>query len=115
VSTIFIIALSPLALSNPAIRNLLQRFCMKVVKLVTSLPLCDNQSSRFEQFEMLRNALPRRGDLMFHCQPGAQLEQRLTVSLKQFVENRPPYRRRNRLKNVAHQLDFNRQAAACLL
>src|SRR5215207_1612240 len=57
--------------------------------------------------------MSRQPELVLHREPGAELEQRLTVSSVELVENRPPRGRRKRVEDIAQYGD-HRQAAACL-
>jgi hypothetical protein len=55
---------------------------------------------------MLRDPLAGCRNLVLHREPRTQLEQALTVSLRQFVENGSPDRRRNGFEDVAHRFNL---------
>lgn len=86
---------------------------MEVVKLVPSLPRGGKQARRFENFKVLRDALPGGTYLVLHGQPGAKLKERLPIAFRKLVEDGAADGRSYGLENISHHSN-NRQAAACL-
>src|SRR5262249_44264279 len=86
----------------PSLHDGLQGPGVDVMELASALPPRGQQSGRFEDVEVLRDRLPRQPEPVLHRQPTAQLEQRLAIPLLQFVEDRPPGRCGEGLKDVAH-------------
>lgn len=72
------------------------------MELVPSLTAGIEQTGLFQDIQVLGDGLPGRAQTMFHRQPGAYLEQGLTVLVAQFVENRPPRGIGKSLEHVAH-------------
>jgi hypothetical protein len=113
VTTILIILFSPVCFGQPPLGKCPQRFHPQIVEFVSTLSLSFNQAGSFKDVQVLRNSLARHTDLVLHQQPRAEFEERLPVSLAQFIQNRPSHRRYNRFENIAH-IRFNRQALACM-
>jgi hypothetical protein len=76
---------------------------MKIVQLVLTLPRRCHQARRFQYFQVLRDRLSRQAEWMLHGQAIAQLEERLAISLNQFVEDRAARRSIDCLKDIAHR------------
>lgn len=86
---------------------------MKMVKLVPALSNRGDQPSRRQYIEMLRDCLSCQPHLVLHSQTCAQLEQRLAVSVDQFVKNRAADWSSDRLEDIAHRLIIGKRALAC--
>lgn len=56
----------------------------------------------FQHFEVLGDSLPGEIQVALHGQPFANLEESLTVPVDQFVEDRSPGRRRQRMDDINH-------------
>lgn len=84
-----------------------------MVELVSPFSSAGHETHRFQDFEVLGDGLPGQPQVAPHCQPGADLEEGLTVSVDQFIENRPPGRRCERLKKITHKENV-RQVVTCL-
>jgi len=84
------------------------------VKFVSALSLSFNQACSFKDVQVLRNSLARHADLVLHHQPRAEFEERLPISLAEFIQNCPSHRRYNRFEDIAHVCRFNRQAFTCM-
>jgi hypothetical protein len=69
-------------LPQPSLDNRLQRLRLQVVELVPPLSNADQEPGGFHNVEVLRDALPRRADLVLHRESRAQLEERLTISFR---------------------------------
>jgi hypothetical protein len=73
-----------------------------VVVLVAALPTSGDQTRALEDVEVLGDGLPGGAQAVLGGQPGAELEQRLTVPVQQLVEERTPSRVREGLEHIAH-------------
>jgi hypothetical protein len=111
--TILIIDLLSFRFSQPSIDDQPKRLCAQVMKLVPSLPHGRDKARRFQNIEVLRNALPSSANVMLHRQPAAQFKKGLTVPLHQLVHNCSTGRRHNSFEDIAHYSN-NRQVATCL-
>src|SRR5258705_12971664 len=60
------------------------------MELVPPVSFCDHEAGRLELIEVLGDRLSRRAEPVLHHQPRAELEQCLTVSLAELIEDRPP-------------------------
>jgi hypothetical protein len=69
---------------------------------VRAFALGCHQTGRLQHVEMVRDRLPCQAQAVFHRQPRTQLEQSLSVSLVEFVQNRPSCRRGEALENFSH-------------
>jgi hypothetical protein len=87
---------------QPPFDDDVQRRRVQVVELVAALPTSGDQSRAFEHIEVLGDGLARGAQSMLGGQGGAQLEQGLSVSLRQLVNERAPGRVGEGLKHVAH-------------
>jgi hypothetical protein len=65
-----------------------QRSGVDVVELVTTLPSCTHEARFFENVDVLRDGLPGRTSSVLRGEAGAELEQRLSVSIRKLVEDR---------------------------
>nr|WP_204101361.1 hypothetical protein [Occallatibacter savannae] len=74
-----IILLSPVFLWKPSCRERFQWLSAQIVEFVAAFPFRSNQACALEDFEVLRDALPRDADLMPHEQARADLEERLAI------------------------------------
>ena len=83
------------------------------MELVSAFALAAHETSRLQHLEVLRDRLSRHPEFVLHREPGAQLEQRLAVSIVQLVENRPSRRRRERVEDIAQCRQY-KQVIACL-
>lgn len=88
---------------------------MKVVKFVPALALDGHKARRLQDFQMLRDRLPGKRDLMFHGQPCTQLKESLTIPIDQLVEDRASYGRDECLEDVAHRFIIGKSRLACQL
>ncbi len=86
---------------------------MKIVKFVLALSYGADKTRRLQNFKMLRDRLSRQPQLMLHRQSRAQLKERLTVPLDQFIQDRPSCRRNDRLEDVAHIAIIGKSSLAC--
>ncbi len=62
------------------------------MKLEASVALADHEARGFEHLDVLRHRLPRGGDAVLHREARAELEERLAVTVDQFVQYRAPGR-----------------------
>src|SRR5262245_13231599 len=83
------------------------------MKLVAPLAPGRDQPNRFQHVEVLRDRLTGQAQVVLHGQPGAQLEQRLSVAFMQFVENGPTRRRRKRFEDIGHEGIIGKSRLAC--
>lgn len=83
------------------------------MELVSALAPAAYETSRLQHLQVLRDRLSRQPELVLHREPGAELEQRLAVSILELVENRSPRGRRKRVEHIG-QCHQYRQAATCL-
>ncbi len=60
------------------------------------------ETGRLEDVEMLGDGLASRTQPVLHREATAQLEQRLTVSVDELIEDRPPRGISERLEEVGH-------------
>ena len=72
------------------------------MELVSPLTSAGHKTRRFQHLQVLRDGLPGQSRLASQSKPGADLEERLTVPLDEFVENGPPGRRRECVKDITH-------------
>src|SRR5262245_64290849 len=83
------------------------------MKLVSPLAPGRDQPRRFQHVEVLRDRLTGQAQVVLHRQPGTELEQRLSVSFLQFVENGPTRRCGERLKDIGHGTMIGKSLLAC--
>src|SRR3954465_9267191 len=62
---------------------------------------------------MLRYRLPRHAQLVLHRQAAAELEECLSVPVRQLVKNRPPRRVCQGLEDVGHRHTIGKWMLAC--
>ena len=60
------------------------------MELVAAVSPDLDQTGAFENGKMLGDRLPRRAEPMVRYQTATNLEERLTIALREFVQNRPP-------------------------
>lgn len=73
-----------------------------------------HQTCPFQHFEVLGDCLPGEIQLAVHGQPFANLKECLTVPGDQFIEDRPPRRRREGMEDIDHIQANDRQVTTCL-
>lgn len=84
-----------------------------MVELVPALASGSEQAGLLQYRHVLRDGLPGRADIVLRDETRAQLEQRLTVPVDEFVEDRAPGRVRQGSEQVTHSRN-GRQVSACL-
>lgn len=87
---------------EPPLNRGSQRRDLEVVELVATLAPGPNQPGRLQHREVLGNGLPRQAQSLPHGQPGAELEERLAVTVTKLVENGPARGRSQGLEDVRH-------------
>jgi len=100
-------------LDRPPLHDPLQGRGVDVVELASALALAAHEAGRLEHVEVLRDRLSRQPQAMLHRQPGAELEERLTVSVVKLIEDGSSRRRGKRMEDVAHAQEY-RQVQTCL-
>src|SRR5690606_34476612 len=100
-------------LGGPALRDLRERSRVESVELVAAAPLGGYQPRALEHVEMLRDRLPARRDAVLHRQSAADLEQRLLVAIREFIEDRAAGAVAQCVEEVVHGSD-DRQVMTCM-
>ena len=73
-----------------------------MVELVPALASGSEQAGLLQYRHVLRDGLPGRADVVLRDESRAQFEQRLTVPVDEFVEDRAPGRVRQGSEQVTH-------------
>ena len=74
-----------------------------MVELVSALPPRLDQSGVDQKLDVLGNRLARRDHIVLEGEPGAELEQRLVISVGQLVEDRATRRVREGFEDIPHR------------
>ena len=83
------------------------------MELVATLPPCSHETSRLEDVDVLGDRLSGRTHPVLRREPGAELEQRLSVALHELIEDRSACGIGQCLEDVSHEPD-NRQVQTYL-
>jgi hypothetical protein len=67
--------------------KLLQWFGIEKMELVATVATSSNEASLLEDVEVLGDGLTARSDAVLDRQPGAELEERLAVPLRELIED----------------------------
>jgi hypothetical protein len=92
----------PFGRDRPALGDLAQRRCVEVMELVTTLSFRFHEASRLKDVHVLRDRLSGRAHAVLGGEPGTELEQRLSVSFRELVEDRAACGIRQCLEHVSH-------------
>src|SRR5262249_43536922 len=98
---------------RPAPENALRGAGAQVVNFVPPLARGRYYPRRFQHVEVLRDRLTGQAQVMLHRQPGAYLEQRLSVALMQFVQDGPTRRCGECFKDIGHGTMIGKSLLAC--
>src|SRR5689334_8689252 len=94
---------SPFLLCDrPALDGLSERRRVDVMELVAAFPPRGDEPGVLEDAEVLGDRLPRGSQTVLGGEAGAQLEQRLAVSVAELVEDHPAGGIGQRLEHVSH-------------
>jgi hypothetical protein len=93
---------SPFGRAEPAVRQRGEWRRLQVVELVAALAPAPDEAGCLQDLEMLRDRLSCHGELVPGRQSGAELEQRLPVPFREFVEDRASRGIRQGLEDVTH-------------
>ena len=74
------------------------------MELVATLPPCADETGGLEDVDVLRDRLSGRTHAVLRGEPAAELEQRLPVSIRELVEDRPPCGISERFEYVSHDV-----------
>ncbi|VTR01993.1 Uncharacterised protein [Clostridioides difficile] len=89
-------------MGGPPVGDLVERCGVEVVEFGASTFLGVDESGRLQHTQMLRDRLPAQVQPTPRCETSADLEQRLTVTLDEFVEDCPPRRVIERMEHIGH-------------
>ncbi len=89
-------------MGGPPVGDLVERRGVEVVEFGASTFLGVDESGRLQHAQVLRDRLPAQVQTTPRCETSADLEQRLTVTLDEFVEDCPPRRVIECMEHVSH-------------